>query len=83
MAHTIVKRAWHGLIRVLAGPEPPPVWRWASSQERQVAYAALWVVTLLLCAANLNGAFAHLRQLLLAVPVVALLPLAAKRPMLA
>jgi signal transduction histidine kinase len=81
--HTTVKRAWHGLIRVLAGPEPPPVWRWPSSQERQVAYATLWVVTLLLCAVNLNGAFARLGQLLLAVPVVALLPLAAKRPMLA
>ena len=83
MAHTAVRRAWHGLIRVLAGPEPRPVWRWPSSQDRQVAYAALWVVTLLLCAANLNGAFAHLGQLLLAVPVVAPLPLAAKRPMLA
>ena len=83
MAHTAVRRARHGLIRVLAGPEPPPVWRWPSSQERQVAYAGLWVVTLLLCAANLNGAFAHLGQLLLAVPVVAPLPLAAKRPMLA
>jgi signal transduction histidine kinase len=83
MAHTILRRAWHGLIRVLAGPEPQPVWRWSSSQERQVAYAALWVVTFLLCVANLNGAFARAGQLLLAVPVVALLPLAAKRPMLA
>jgi signal transduction histidine kinase len=78
-----VQRARHGLIQVLAGPEPPPVWRWPSPQERQAAYAALWVGTVLLCAANLNGAPARLGQLLLAVPVVALLLLAAKRPMLA
>jgi len=78
-----VKRAWHGLIQVLTGPEPPPAWRWRSSQERQVAYAALGVVTLALCVANLVGAFAGLGQLLLAVPVVAPLPLAARYPMLA
>src|SRR5712691_1576240 len=82
-AHTTVKRAWHGLIQVLTGPEPPPAWRWSSSQERQVAYAALGVVTLALCVANLVGAFAGLGQLLLAVPVVAPLPLAARYPMLA
>ncbi len=82
-AHTTVKRAWHGLIQVLTGPEPPPAWRWRSSQERQVAYAALGVVTLALCVANLVGAFAGLGQLLLAVPVVAPLPLAARYPMLA
>jgi hypothetical protein len=40
-AHTVVKRAWRGLIQVLTGPEPPPAWRWRSPQERQVAYAAL------------------------------------------
>ncbi|HEY2309382.1 MAG TPA: sensor histidine kinase [Streptosporangiaceae bacterium] len=82
-AHAAVKRAWHGLIQVLTGPEPPPAWRWRSSQERQAAYAALGVVTLVLCVANLVGAFAHLGQLLLAVPVVAPLPLAARYPMLA
>jgi signal transduction histidine kinase len=78
-----VKRAWRGLIQVLIGPEPPPAWRWHSSQERQVAYAALGVVTLALCVANLVNGFAALGQLLLAVPVVAPLPLAARHPMLA
>jgi signal transduction histidine kinase len=83
MAHAAMQRGWRGLIQVLAGPEPPPVWRWSSPQERQTAYAVLGVVTVALCGANLAGAFAHLGQLLLAVPVVVLLPLAAKRPMLA
>jgi len=41
------------------------------------------VATFALCAANLVGAFAEPGQLLLAVPVVAPLPLAARRPMLA
>jgi signal transduction histidine kinase len=75
-------QAWHGLIQVLTGPEPPPVWRWRSPQERRVAYAALGVATLALCIANLGG-IATLGQLLLAVPVVAPLPLAARYPMLA
>jgi len=83
MARTAVQRAWHGLTQVLTGPEPPPVWRWDSSQERRAAYAALGVVTLVLCAVNLVGAFAHPGQLLLAVPAVAPLPLAARYPMLA
>ncbi len=74
-------RAWHGLIRVLIGPEPPSVRRWRSPQERRVAYAALGVATLALCVGNLVG-IATLGQLLLAVPVVAPLPLAARYPML-
>jgi signal transduction histidine kinase len=78
-----VKRAWRGLIQVLIGPDPPPVWRWTSPRERRFGYAALWVVTLALCAASLVGSFAEPGQLLLAVPVVAPLPLAARRPMLA
>jgi signal transduction histidine kinase len=82
-AHTAVTRAWHGLIQVLTGPEPPPVWRWRSSQECRAGYAMLGAVTLVLCAADLVGAFAHPGQLLLAVPVVAPLPLAARYPMLA
>ena len=82
-ARTAVKRAWHGLIQVLTGPEPPPVWRWYSAQERRAGYAALGVVTLALCAFNLVGAFARPGQLLLALPVVAPLPLAARHPMLA
>jgi signal transduction histidine kinase len=82
-ARTTVKRAWHGLTQVLIGPDPPPVWRWSSPQERRFGYAALGVVTLALCAANLVGSFSGPGQLLLAVPVVAPLPLAARRPMLA
>ena len=74
-------RAWHGLIRVLIGPEPLSVRRWRSPQERRVAYAALGVATLALCVGNLVG-IATLGQLLLAVPVVAPLPLAARYPML-
>jgi signal transduction histidine kinase len=82
-ARTTVKRAWHGLTQVLIDPDPPPVWRWSSPQERRFGYAALGVVTLALCAANLVGSFSGPGQLLLAVPVVAPLPLAARRPMLA
>lgn len=75
-------RAWHGLTQALTGPEPPSVWRWHSPQERRVAYAALGVTTVALCAVNLAG-IATVGQLLLAVPVVAPLPLAARHPMLA
>jgi signal transduction histidine kinase len=81
-ARAAAGRAWHGLIQVLTGPEPPPVWRWRSPRERRAAYAALGVATLALCIANLGG-IATLGQLLLAVPVVAPLPLAARYPMLA
>jgi hypothetical protein len=77
------RRAWHGLVQVLIGPDPPSVWRWRSPQERRVAYAALGVATLALCAANLVAGVATLGQLVLAVPVVAPLPLAARYPMLA
>ena len=75
-------QAWHGLIQVLTGPDPPSVWRWHSPQERRAAYAALAVATLALCVTNLAGV-ATVGQLLLAVPVVAPLPLAARYPMLA
>jgi signal transduction histidine kinase len=75
-------RAWRGLVQVLTGPEPPSVWRWRSPEERRAAYAALGVTTLTLCAVNLAG-IATLGQLLLAVPVVAPLPLAVRYPMLA
>jgi signal transduction histidine kinase len=80
---TAVQRAWHGLIQVLTGPEPPPVWRWRSAEERHIAYAVLGAVTLVLCAANLVGSFAAWGQLLVALPAVAPLPLAARYPMLA
>jgi signal transduction histidine kinase len=79
----VAKRAWHGLVQVLIGPDPPSVWRWQSPQERRAAYTALGVATLALCVANLAGGAATLGQLLLAVPVVAPLPLAARYPMLA
>jgi signal transduction histidine kinase len=82
-AHAAAKRAWRGLIQVLIGPDPPSVWRWHSEQERRLGYFVLGAATLALCAANLIGAFADLGQLLLAVPVVAPLPLAARYPMLA
>jgi signal transduction histidine kinase len=75
-------QAWHGLIQVLTGPDPPSVWRWHSPQERRAAYAALAVATLALCVTNLAG-IATVGQLLLAVSVVAPLPLAARYPMLA
>jgi signal transduction histidine kinase len=78
----VAKRTWRGLVLVLTGPDPPSVWRWHSPQERRVAYTALAVATLALCVANLAGV-ATLGQLLLAVPVVAPLPLAARYPMLA
>src|SRR5215831_13010254 len=81
-ARAAAGRAWHGLVQALTGPEPPSVWRWHSPQERRVAYATLGVATLALCAVDLAG-IATLAQLLLAVPVVAPLPLAARYPMLA
>jgi signal transduction histidine kinase len=82
-ADAVAKRSWHGLVQVLIGPDPPSVWRWSSPRERRGWYVALGVATLALCAANLVGSFAALGQLLLALPVVAPLPLAARYPMLA
>jgi len=82
MAHA-AERAWHGLIQVLAGPDPPSAWRWRSPRRRRFAFAALATATAALCAANLVGATAEPGQLLLAVPVVAPLPLAVWYPMLA
>ena len=81
-ARDVAMRAWHGLVQVLIGPDPPSVWRWRSPGERRFAYAALGVGTLACCVADLAG-IATLGQLLLAVPVVAPLPLAARYPMLA
>jgi signal transduction histidine kinase len=81
-APSVAKRAWQGLVQVLVGHDPPSVWRWHSPQQRQAAYTALAVATLALCVANLAG-IATVGQLLLAVPVVAPLPLAVRYPMLA
>jgi signal transduction histidine kinase len=79
----VARRAWHSLTQALTGPAPPPAWRWRSSQERRAAYAVLGVATLALCAVNVVPGIATLGQLLLAVAVVAPLPLAARYPMLA
>jgi signal transduction histidine kinase len=79
----MAKRTWHGLVQVLIGSDPPSVWRWRSPQERRIAHAVLGVATLALCVANLVPGVATPGQLLLAVPVVAPLPLAARYPMLA
>ena len=59
------------------------MWRWRSSQERRAAYAVLGAATLALCVVNLAPGIATLGQLLLALLVVAPLPLAARYPMLA
>ena len=82
-AGAVAKRAWLGLVQVLIGPDPPPAWRWSTPRERRAGYAALGVVTLALFVANVVGGVASLGQLLLTVPVVALLPLAARYPMMA
>src|SRR5262245_37033435 len=81
-APAAARRAWHGLVQVLVGPDRPPTWRWRSPQHRRAAYAALGVITFALCAADLAG-IATPGQLVLAVPVVVPLPLASRYPMLA
>ncbi len=81
-AGAVARRGWRGLTQVLAGPDPAPAWRWHSPQERRAGYAALAVATLACCAANLAGVSTW-GQLLVAVPAVLPLPLAARHPMLA
>jgi signal transduction histidine kinase len=76
-------RAWRGLIQVLTGSERPPAWRWRTPQDRRAAYVVLWAATGVLFVFNLVGSFAAPGQLLLALPVVAPLPLAARSPLLA
>ena len=95
-AGAAARRAWHGLARVLAGREPVPAWEWHSARERRSAYVALTIATLALCAVNsgfVRGVAevtpstvqspAGVVQHLLALAVVAPLPLAAWRPTLA
>jgi signal transduction histidine kinase len=82
-ARAAAGRSWRGLRQVLIGPDRAPVWRWHSPWERRVAYAALWVATGALCLINLVGGHHRPGQLLLAVPMVAPLPLAARYPLLA
>jgi signal transduction histidine kinase len=89
----IATAAWPALIQVLTGPDPAPSWRWRSPQERRAEYAALTAATLALCFINVthvnqvdpNGAQppASAWQVIVALAVVAPLPLAAKYPMLA
>ena len=81
--YAAARRWWRGLIQVLAGRDRAPAWRWSSPQERRIAYAVLGAVTGVLCVVNLVGGFAALGQFLLALPVVAPLPLAARYPLLA
>src|SRR5262249_60506565 len=71
-----------GLVRAVPGPGRASVGRGRPSEERRAAYAALGGATLTRCAVNRAG-IATLGQLLLAVPVVAPLPLAVRYPMLA
>jgi hypothetical protein len=87
-----VKRLAGGLIQVLIGPAPAPTWSWRSRPERRAAYAALGAATLAVCWINATHVYrvaadggqlpASLGQQLLAVAVVAPLPLAARYPML-
>jgi hypothetical protein len=53
-AYRAARRAWHGLIQVLIGSDPAPVWRWRSPRERQAAYAVLVLATLALCVLNVS-----------------------------
>ncbi len=52
VAHTAARRAWHGLIQVLIGPDQAPAWRRRTPRERWTAYAALGMTTLVLCLVN-------------------------------
>ncbi len=40
-----MRGAWRGLIRLLAGPDPPPAWHWRSPAQRSAGYAAIAVAT--------------------------------------
>ena len=95
IARTAARRAGRGLIEATAGPDPAPAWARRSPQERRAAYAALTLATLALCLINvttMRGGATHfaviqlppsLGQKLLAIAVVAPLPLAARYPLLA
>jgi signal transduction histidine kinase len=93
-AGLVARRAWRGLIQVLAGPDAPPAW-WHPPWPRR-AYLALSVTALVLCVINLASLQAQLRipptplssvltmgRMLLAVSVVLVpLLLAARYPLL-
>jgi signal transduction histidine kinase len=88
-----VSATWHGLVQVLAGSSPAPAWSWRSRQERRTACTALVAATLALgfiSATHVQQVTtggvqrpASAGQVLLALVVVAPLPLAAAYPMLA
>jgi hypothetical protein len=48
----VARRAWSGLIQVLAGPDAAPAWRWRSPSQRRAAYAVLGMATVALGALN-------------------------------
>jgi signal transduction histidine kinase len=85
--------AWRALVQALAGPEPTPAWTWRSRQERRAVYTALAAATLTACFINATHVYpvsssrgtppAGPLQVVLALVVVAPLPLAARCPMLA
>ena len=89
----IASAAWPALIQVLTGPAPAPAWRWRSPPERRAVRTTLIVATLVLCflsatevrqigSAGVRVAASPVREIL-ALAVVAPLPLAARYPMLA
>jgi signal transduction histidine kinase len=89
----VAREAWHGLIQVLTGPAPAPVWSWRSGPGRRAGYTVLAAATLALCfnsatdvhrvASGAVQAPATAEQVVLAVVVVLPLALAARYPMLA
>jgi signal transduction histidine kinase len=89
----VVQAAWHGLIQVLVGPVPAPVWSWRSGPGRRAGYAALAAVTLALCFSSATEVHRVTSggvqlppsawQVVLALVVVLPVPLAARYPMLA
>jgi signal transduction histidine kinase len=98
------QRAWYGLAETLIGRDVAPQWRWRSSRQRQVGYAALGLTTLLLAIISVASTHPVLGQHQLAhaitaqheripwrslwrdvvaVAVVAPLPLSARYPLMA
>jgi signal transduction histidine kinase len=63
-AGLVARQAWRGLIKVLAGPDPPPAW-WHRPWPRR-AYLALGLATLALFVVNL--ASIHSRPTLVPAP---------------
>jgi signal transduction histidine kinase len=82
---TVLGRAVRDLAAVVAGPEPPPVWQTRSAPDRRALLLVVGVATLALCFINVSTmhGLSGPGQGLLAVVVVAPLPLAVRRPMLA